>query len=209
MDRKRDQRAARQPEDKRSLESELEERADAERLDSPELQVETSQFELQLKRVEQLFEKVQFESAPAELAERIMERIRQVMRQEIAYLPSPIHESVIQAYTLVLLSTLPLLISASWAISKTEQAAPATKSKVTTQMAEILQSMTGYLREMQPNVEMINEGRSSDNVERLVEMSLDLIPLTIMKILGEAIQELQTELHRNEPIQKVELTHPD
>ena len=69
--------------------------------------------------------------------------------------------------------------------------------------------MTSYLREMQPNVEMINEGSASEKVNRLVEMSLDLIPLTVMKILGEAIQELQTELHRNQPIQKVELTCPD
>ena len=209
MDREREQRAARQLEDKKRLEGELEERADAERLDSPELQVETSHFEVQLKRVEKLFEEAQLESAPAGLTERIMERIRQVMKQEIAHLPSPVHESVIQAYTLVLLSTLPLLISASWAISKTELAAPETKSKITKQMAEILQSMTGYLREMQPNTEMFHEGRTSENVERLVEMSLDLIPLTIMKILGEAIQDLQSELNQNEPIQKVELTHPD
>lgn len=209
MGRERDQRAARQLKDKRRLESELEERADAERLDFPELQVETSQFEVQLKRVEKLFEEAKFESAPAGLAERIMERVRQVMRQEIAHLPSPVHESVIQAYTLVLLSTLPLLISASWAVSKSEQAAPEIKSKITTQMAEILQSMTSYLREMQPSIEMINEGSTSENVNRLVEMSLDLIPLTVMKILGEAVQELQTELHRNQPIQKVELTCPD
>lgn len=209
MDRERDQRAARQLKDKRRLESELEERADAERSDFPELQVETSQFEVQLKRVERLFEEVKFESAPAGLAERIMERVRQVMRQEIAHLPSPVHESVIQAYTLVLLSTLPLLISASWAVSKSEQAAPETKSKITTQMAEILQSMTSYLREMQPSIEMINEGSTSENANRLVEMSLDLIPLTVMRILGEAIQELQTELYRNQSIQKVELICPD
>ena len=209
MDRERDQRAARQLKDKRRLESELEERADAERSDFPELQVETSQFEVQLKRVERLFEEVKFESAPAGLAERIMERVRQVMRQEIAHLPSPVHESVIQAYTLVLLSTLPLLISASWAVSKSKQAAPETKSKITTQMAEILQSITSYLREMQPSIEMINEGSTSENANRLVEMSLDLIPLTVMRILGEAIQELQTELYRNQSIQKVELICPD
>lgn len=209
MDRERDQRAARQLKDKRRLESELEERTDAERLDFPELHVETSQFEVQLKRVEELFEEVKFESAPAGLAERIMERVRQVMRQEMAHLPSPVHESVIQAYTLVLLSTLPLLISASWAVSKSEQAAPETKSKITTQMAEILQSMTSYLREMQPSIEMINEGSTSENANRLVEMSLDLIPLTVMRILGEAIQELQTELYRNQSIQKVELICPD
>ena len=209
MDRERDQRAAHQLKDKRGLENELEECADAERLDYPELQVETSQFDVQLKRVEELLDEVKFESAPAGLAERIIERVRQVMRQEIAHLPSPVHESVIQAYTLVLLSTLPLLISASWAASKSEQAAPETKSKITTQMAEILQSMTSYLREMQPSVEMINEGSTSENVNRLVEMSLDLIPLTVMKILGEEIQEIQTDLHRNQPIQKVEITCPD
>ena len=95
MGRERDQRAARQLKDKRGLESDLEESADLERLDFPELQVETSQLEVQLKRVEELFEEVKFESAPAGLAERIMERVRQVMRQEIADLPSPVHESVI------------------------------------------------------------------------------------------------------------------
>ena len=158
-------------------------------------------LDIPLRKLEQLFSEVQFEKAPAGLTERIMQRIRHALRQDLADLSADVHEALIQAYTIVWLSTLPLLIGAYWAVSKAEQVDAMSIDKIADQVSDILQSMTVSYRELQPHQDDPTYSLAAGELE---ELSLKLIPLTVLNILGETIQELQNDLQRMDVVHRIQ-----
>lgn len=191
------------------VEYELDDVPEYEALEQSEVEPTTKSWRPQLERVEQLLTKVQHEKAPQGLAERIMERIRLAMREDMARLPAQAHEAIAQAYTLVMLSTLPVLLSASWAVANTMRARGDIMPSLISQLTEILQSSTANLREIHTVKYAGGSSRSQATAPELVEMTMDLIPLTVMKVLGETLRELQGELHGVKKVQSVHVSEEE
>ena len=111
--------------------------------------------------------------APKGLAERILTRIRLVMSEDIARLPTEAHEAIAQAYALMMLSTLPVLLSASWAVAHTARGEEGEGlSSLLRQLTEILQSTADDLHEMRTH-----KYAPGAAAPELVEMMMALIPL--------------------------------
>lgn len=191
------------------VEYELDDVPEYEALEQNEVEPTTESWQPQLERVEKLLARVQYEKAPQGLAERIMERIRLAMREDMARLPAQAHEAIAQAYTLVMLSTLPVLLSASWAVANTMRARGDIAPSLISQLTEILQSSTANLREIHTVKYAAGSSRSQATAPELVEMTMDLVPLTVMKVLGETLRELQAELHGVKKVQSVHVSEEE
>ena len=181
------------------VEYELDEAPEREVQDEHEAETTSAPWQLQLEKVERLLANVPHAPAPKGLAERILARIRLVMSEDMARLPTEAHEAIAQAYVLVMLSTLPVLLSASWAVAHTTRGEEGEGlSSLLRQLTEILQSTADDLHEMRTH-----KYAPGAAAPELVEMMMALIPLTVMKVFGESLRALQLDLQRSEKVPTV------
>ena len=185
------------------VEYEPDEAPEWEAQDEREAETTGVSWQLQLERVERLLANVPHAPAPKGLAERILARIRMVMSEDMARLPAETHEAIAQAYALVMLSTLPVLLSASWAVAHTTRGEGEGMSSLLRQLTDILQSTAADLREMRAHKYGTGAGTPNALAPELVEMTMALIPLTVMKVFGESLRALQADLERAEKLPTV------
>ncbi|MCY4009611.1 MAG: hypothetical protein OXF22_07670 [Anaerolineaceae bacterium] len=188
------------------LSHDLAEDAEAERRPTSAPEMAADPLAIPLRKLEQWLREVQLERAPAGLPERVMQRIRQALKDDLANLPADVHEALIQAYIVVWLSTVPLLISASWALSKAEQSDGESLTQITEQVSEILRSMTSSYRDLLTERDESAKRVLADELQQLQEMSLKLIPLTVLNILGETMQELLPDPQRKGEVHHIPWT---
>ncbi len=155
----------------------------------------TQPWQSKVAAVERLLEQAPFAHAPEGLAERVIARIRQAMTEDMERLPSEAHEAIAQAYAIILLSTIPVLFSASWAVAHSTNADEKSLSIYMQQLSGILQSTADDLRAnhhwgKMPREDLFESEASRFGGSELAGMAMALIPLTMLKVFGEALSEM-------------------